>query len=107
MAFAAGGKGGSGRRCGGVSDVAKAVAEHAGAAVRAGVDPVSAATLAVVELRFDRAVGRRDLRETMNWLLPRSGFVYELDERGQVQSASCYAIVFEVMNRWMASLAWS
>jgi hypothetical protein len=36
-------------------------------------------------LRFDRAAGRHELRETINRLLARSGSVYELDERGQVQ----------------------
>jgi hypothetical protein len=36
-------------------------------------------------LRFDRDAGRRELRETVNRLLARSGSVYELDERGRVQ----------------------
>jgi hypothetical protein len=36
-------------------------------------------------LRFDRAAGRRELRETVNRLLARSGSVYELDERGRIQ----------------------
>jgi hypothetical protein len=36
-------------------------------------------------LRFDRSAGRRELRETVNRLLARSGSVYELDERGGIQ----------------------
>jgi hypothetical protein len=36
-------------------------------------------------LRFDRDAGRRELRETVNRLLARSGSVFELDERGRVQ----------------------
>jgi hypothetical protein len=36
-------------------------------------------------LRFDRDAGQRELRESVNRLLARSGSVYELDERGCVQ----------------------
>jgi hypothetical protein len=36
-------------------------------------------------LRFDRSAGQRELRETVNRLLARSGSVYELDEHGRVQ----------------------
>ena len=36
-------------------------------------------------LRFDRAPGRRQLRETVNRLLARSGSVYELDASGHIQ----------------------
>jgi hypothetical protein len=35
-------------------------------------------------LRFDRAAGRRALRENANRLLARSGSVYELDEHGRI-----------------------
>lgn len=36
-------------------------------------------------LRFDRDAGQRELRETVNRLLARSGSVYEFDECGRVQ----------------------